>query len=197
MPSSTNMHLVAPRTWQIVNNIMVVYADPEKVLSTTSSGSISWVARFYLVGGEGIQTSNYRFSDSNSWGRIFANFSKTWFQPWVRNYIIYISPADARISTCKELASCLFSFGLHSILPTPENPLLHHMQSISPPKNRLRTKIKTMTIQQHCPILTSLFCGVRDQKKHFLQKYISVVDWIYIFDPKYVFLIRQQGIEML
>ena len=33
---------------------MVVYADPEKVLSTTSSGSISWVARFYLVGGEGI-----------------------------------------------------------------------------------------------------------------------------------------------
>ena len=56
MPSSTNMHLVAPRTWQIVNNIMVVYADPEKVLSTTSSGSISWVARFYLVGGEGIQT---------------------------------------------------------------------------------------------------------------------------------------------
>ena len=91
MPSSTNMHLVAPGEADMADR-----KQHHGCIRKSRKGFKYKVQWFYLVGGEVLSRgwrrhSFYRFSDSNSWGRIFANFSKTWFQPCVRNYVyIYI-----------------------------------------------------------------------------------------------------------
>ena len=60
MPSSTNMHLVAPEEADSKQHHGCIRRSRKGSKDNISSGSISWVEWFYLVGGEGILSIDFR-----------------------------------------------------------------------------------------------------------------------------------------
>ena len=164
-------------------------------LSRGWRGSISWVAKFYLVGGEGIQTIDSLILTRE------VGFSPTFpkrgskLESATILYIYYLRTPEFPFA--RSLHRVYFLLACN---PSCRRPKIHYSTTCNPflrQKTGCGRKSKlwpsSSIVRSWPPFFVEWGIKKNISYRNIFQWWIGYI----FFDPKYVFLIRQQGIEML